>query len=371
MTQNTLGGLIQIVDFEIVGTHLVGRRSSKITILVKNFQFLGFGSTPFVIPRPVDALPELNELLARLEAFRKRESLESHKLTSRGVATNQSPICSSVDINYSSDDNHRSSQNEFATQPAYAQPHSRPSNRPELRKLMPKENSRHDDFNPTMTCDFASKPKDQELQKITSGSTIKGSNGLDTVEAAVSIQNSYLPQNTKAKNATNKLKPPINALELLDLLQPNLVPRKTTHSSLEAKQKNLPEIINPEIEDQEVSGEASKVTVEEFFGEGGDENSSVEDLCPILKSCHSDSQLSAHVQPKTNHENSKYPKPPTDNDLKSSQSKRLNHHEPMNTSLTFQIPKRISMRDVNIPKDQKILLESSDCKPSFKQIVVY
>lgn len=370
MTQNTLGGLIQILDFEIVGTHLIGRRSSKITILVNDFQFLRVGPTPFVIPRPVDALPELNELLARLEAFRKQESLESHKLTNRGDATSQSPISSSVDKYYSSDDNHRSSQNEFATQPAYAQPHSQPSNRSEFKSLMPIENPRHDNFSPTTTRGVVPKPEAEKLQKNDSGSTTKDSNGLDTVEAVVSLQNSHLPQNVKAKNATKKPKPTINALELLGLLHPNPVPRKTTHSSTDEKQENLPEIINPKFEDQEITRENPKVTVNKLVDEEGDESSSVKNSRSISKNYNDDSQLSAQVQPETDYENSKYPKPPMDNDLKSSQSKRLIHHEPMSTSFNCQIPKRIKSTEVNIPKDQKILLESSDCKPSFKQTAI-
>jgi hypothetical protein len=74
VTKDTLGGLIQIRNFEIVATHL-GSRSERATILINDFERIGCeGSGGFGCPRPLESLPEIAELLDQLKTIRGREN---------------------------------------------------------------------------------------------------------------------------------------------------------------------------------------------------------------------------------------------------------------------------------------------------------
>ena len=111
ITKDTLGGLIQILDFEIVATHL-GARSERATILINDFKIIGSeGSGAFGCPRPLESLPEVVELLDRLKISRTRGTQGSQPRSRLGSQMEGSPANSPLD-----GISHEASQSIFATQ---------------------------------------------------------------------------------------------------------------------------------------------------------------------------------------------------------------------------------------------------------------
>ena len=70
----TVGGLIQLLDFEIVATHL-GPRPQRLTLLVKKFKSLGSdGSGEEGVPRPIESREDTKALLNQLIKLRNQEA---------------------------------------------------------------------------------------------------------------------------------------------------------------------------------------------------------------------------------------------------------------------------------------------------------
>jgi len=116
VTKDTLGGLIQILDFEIVATHL-GARSERATILIYDFESVGSeGSGAFGCPRPLESLPEIVELLDQLKAMRARETQEAQPRSRLGSLTEGLPANSQFQVEGSGFDSPETSQLMFATQ---------------------------------------------------------------------------------------------------------------------------------------------------------------------------------------------------------------------------------------------------------------
>ena len=114
ITQSALGGLIQILDFEIVATHL-GPRDSRLTLLINDFKSLGSeGSGLFGNPRPIEVNQEILELLENVKEFRAKESAESRQQTRKHTVEEDSS--QSENENVSSDDGQLSDQRAFVTQ---------------------------------------------------------------------------------------------------------------------------------------------------------------------------------------------------------------------------------------------------------------
>ena len=116
ITKDTLGGLIQIKEFEIVATHL-GARSERATILVQDFRSLGSeGSGGFGCPRPLESLPEIVDLMDQLKALRAEESTRSRSRSSLGSPAEQSPSRSQLANGDVAHTFQETSQSVFATQ---------------------------------------------------------------------------------------------------------------------------------------------------------------------------------------------------------------------------------------------------------------
>lgn len=116
VTKDTLGGLIQIRNFEIVATHL-GSRSERATILINDFERIGCeGSGGFGSPRPLESLPEIAELLDQLKTIRGREN-QGIQLRSRLESASEGSFArSQLGVEGSGIDSPVTSQMMFATQ---------------------------------------------------------------------------------------------------------------------------------------------------------------------------------------------------------------------------------------------------------------
>lgn len=116
ITRDTLGSLIQILDFEIVATH-IGPRTSRLTILIKDFQILGSeGSGVFSFPRPIENMAGIVELLDELKSFRENESSRCQKERKEDNLARSSPTKSLGESTFPNDENSELCYQEFATQ---------------------------------------------------------------------------------------------------------------------------------------------------------------------------------------------------------------------------------------------------------------
>ena len=112
LTEGTVGGLIQLHEFEIVATHL-GPRDKRLTLYVKDFKSIGAnGSGNFgVAPQAIESREGTKELLKKLADLRKH-SWEAHSEQSATV----SPIQSQPSTQTSEAGNDQDTQVGFATQ---------------------------------------------------------------------------------------------------------------------------------------------------------------------------------------------------------------------------------------------------------------
>ena len=116
ITKDTLGGLIQIQEYEIVATHL-GARSERATILIKDFKSIGSeGSGGFGCPRPLESLPEIVDLLDQLKALRIGESRENQLRSSLGSPVEGTPSFSQLGSEGFGHRLQETNQSMFATQ---------------------------------------------------------------------------------------------------------------------------------------------------------------------------------------------------------------------------------------------------------------
>ena len=117
VNKDILGGLIQILDFEVVATHL-GPRDSRLTLLINEFTSLGSeGSSTFGrSPRPMEVHQGIKKLSERLEGFRAKEYPESQPPKHLDDSGRDSIVTSQNDFELSSDDSPIASQQALATQ---------------------------------------------------------------------------------------------------------------------------------------------------------------------------------------------------------------------------------------------------------------
>lgn len=120
VTDGTLGGLMQIEDFEIVATH-AGPRADRLSLLVKDFRILGSeGSGPFGnAPRPIESIDQEEfGLQVKLKSFRELQKNTSQAST-QDQPSNQALSFQSQASNRSELELEESSQQAFATQMPY------------------------------------------------------------------------------------------------------------------------------------------------------------------------------------------------------------------------------------------------------------
>ena len=112
LTEGTLGGLMQLEEFEIVATHL-GPRDKRLTLYVKNFKTLGAnGSGDFgVAPQAIESRVETKDLLDKLAHLRRQKS-DTHLKQSAKT----SPIASQSSSHDTELEHGQESQTGFSTQ---------------------------------------------------------------------------------------------------------------------------------------------------------------------------------------------------------------------------------------------------------------
>ena len=112
LTEGTVGGLIQLEEFEIVATHL-GPRDKRLTLYVKSFKPLGAnGSAKFgVAPQAIESRDETKDLLTKLAHLRRQKSDMHFK-----QSATTSPIASQSTSHDIELENGQESQAGFATQ---------------------------------------------------------------------------------------------------------------------------------------------------------------------------------------------------------------------------------------------------------------
>lgn len=238
LTQDPLGGLIQIKDFEIVATHL-GPRPSRLTILIKDFQSLGsVGSGGFGLPRPVHALPEVIELLDRLRMLRSEGPCKARQdfIRREDAVDHDSPLGTQSEIIRSSpsDRSRSASQENFATQVSHSRLvessglHARKSNGTSLH-----ENSNDSPAWPLSSRHIMRKPPNSPTKTLEKYPSIPNTNAIANANANAAKSAFHLPPpDFPSKQIIGKVNN--RAAELLELLSRNQAPKLSKRSKTDA-----------------------------------------------------------------------------------------------------------------------------------------
>lgn len=372
MTQDPLGGLIQIKDFEIVATHL-GPRPYRVTILIKDFQSLGsVGSGGFGMPGQLTDLLEVRELLDRLNILRLEEPSKSHQEVSRaeGAGDQDSPSDTQSRImrsNSGSSGRSRSaSQENFATQV----PRSRLAESSNTKALKSNGISRHGNSNdlptspnrPLISRPMIEKPLNAPTKVLKRGSSTLNANAE---KSAAQLQPSDLSPKKPPARVKNQPKKSISATELLELLSKNQGPKLSRHSKSDATPVG-PVVLRSEENDL---GSASHDVRLEMDGQS-EEVANLPAKFEILPEAQvSTSTVTTGVTPciklgaetNRNIETLNLMKPVANGGPPSSPVISSVFSIAHVLSLN-QGSSRISHREVKISKDQQALLDCSDCK---------
>lgn len=114
LTEGTLGGFIQLLEFEIVATH-IGSRQKRITLFVTELKALGAsGSGGYGMPRPIEEGSKIKELIQKLIQFRAQESAR-RQISSMEQYSND-VLMSQLDTIGSQENSPQHTQTMFATQ---------------------------------------------------------------------------------------------------------------------------------------------------------------------------------------------------------------------------------------------------------------
>lgn len=225
VTQDSVGGILQITDFEILATHL-GPRPSRLTILIKDFQNVGSnGSGGFGVPRALNDLPETVNLLDRLQMLRSQECSKARQnLITREVAENcDLQLGTQSDTNCSSPVNRSrpASQETFATQV----PRSRLVKSSDLHARNPKNISGHRKSNDSPNLDRIMKsPLDsatETLEVLSSTTTAEVTTNTNAANLSIHLQTS----GSSLRKIPGTVKNRPTHQDLLHLLPTNGVPK--------------------------------------------------------------------------------------------------------------------------------------------------
>lgn len=117
LSEDTIGGLIQLINFEIVATHL-GPKQKRITLFVTDFHLVGSNTSGALgIPQAIQDRPEIKDLLQKLTMFRGQEAASS-QTPSRYNSLSNAPM-SQPDSVASQTNSPQNTQNTFATQAVF------------------------------------------------------------------------------------------------------------------------------------------------------------------------------------------------------------------------------------------------------------
>jgi hypothetical protein len=226
LTQDTLGGLIQIKDFEIVATHL-GPRPSRLTILIQDFQSLGsVGSGGFGLPRPVDALPEVLELLDRLKTIRLEELCKDQQEFAEEVEDNNASSGTQSEILCTRDESGSGSQLNFATQV----PRSCHAEFADVKPLKSNDISILEKSSDAL----ARKINSRSVVRKLSNSPVRNLSTRSSTPTTMSrLPLSECPSEKVPKTKKNRSRDPINPADLLTLLARSQVPQLIRRSALD------------------------------------------------------------------------------------------------------------------------------------------
>ena len=261
LTQDSLGGILQITEFEILATHL-GPRPSRLTILIKDFQNLGsVGSGGFGFPRRLNDLPEIIKLLDRLQMLRSQGCSKARQnlITGEDAEDRDLQFGSQSEINYSSPDNRSppASQDVFATQVS----RSRLVKSSDLHAWNSKNASDHGESNdlPSLkrimksSLDSAAK----SLDVLSSTTTAKVIANINAANTSSHLRTSGSPSRENPEMVDNQPKRDDTKNRLLQLLSNKQAPKSNKRPKMDTMPANLGDnhrgsaihIANPELDD--------------------------------------------------------------------------------------------------------------------------
>ena len=307
LTHGTPGGLIQLLDFEIVATHL-GPRPERVTIDVNDFKSLGSngsGNFGFATPYSVESRLEIKQLILNLENLRNRNSQGDH-LSPNPSIRSQFSTASSVEESDSV------SQAVFATQsPFTAMPAARRSN----SRVAGKQSG----------FGFPTGIDDRDAAAYSNGGLSKRTAPKNSLAGSEHIR-SGMPTVNGKKDISHA------SAALLGLVQQAAQPMAKVNPVLQAANRNPAAVPNL----------GDKVT--RTGGEGEIRNADPPPVAFTVPSQDFGFKEAATTlpEPAANYESA----PPA----------MTREH------IQHTIRNRISNKDVRIPKDQALLLDSEDCE---------
>lgn len=358
LTEGTVGGLIQLQEFEIVATH-IGPRDKRLTLYVKDFKSIGSnGSGQFgFAPQAIESREGTKGLLKTLEDLRKRgwDAHSEQSATASPIRSQPSTQTSEAGVN-------EESQTGFATQI----PRSNISN---FTKAKPQST-------------FATKSA-ESLAPPT-----KGKHGTPLASISNPLQVQAARQRPSTSEALlgllrnhKRAAPAPKVVSEATTKQPPGRPRASTESTLLARDGNTSQHATPKLGDENASRaptETPKRKRESPVNSPRKKAADGHSLDRIDKACvrsAANHDLDNKARPEaavTEASINTLPNRPVSPSI--SASTKTNPKIPLVASidrhpkLTRSAPgqntgrKRISSRDVNIPKDQEALLNRADCK---------
>lgn len=346
VNKGILGGLIQILDFEVVATHL-GPRDSRLTLLIKEFKSLGSeGSSIFGgIPRPIELTNlEIQELSERLKGIRAKENRHNKPLDD---SERDSTVTSHNDFDLSSDDSPMASQQALATQ---AQRTNHPIERIEKERGSP---TRQDSVPFPAPVAGVKSSSPVQKQPNTPLDTRTGNSDIVINENATSgLQVVRHPLEKSSVAAANEVKKPNNVAGLLSLL-PTLLPKGNLIKSIAHPKLGNENVVTAEKGIPETESRKDRRDVAEPPKMVGQSNGSSIAVKPgaLVEETESLPQAERNSSTLANDSHNSFGT--IDGSKESATIEKAD-------SALAQVPNRIREREVRISKEQQNLLDQSD-----------
>lgn len=359
LTENTVGGLIQLLEFEIVATHL-GPRDKRLTLYVKDFVSLGSnGSGNFgVAPQAIESREGTKELLNQLAGLQRHGSDLHSELSATASPSGSQPSTQTFEA-----ETHQDSQVSFATQLPR-------SNVPVVRKPKPPSLTPRNNVGSTSTA---------KSSKFLASPT-KGKHGNPLASTLGSVQAQAIPQR-KSVNDNQAL------LGLLKNIKsapraPEVISQSTTEQQTgRTTPSNGPAVIGRE---NEASRDITFAPSDDSISRAPIGTQKRKRQSPVNTSRKKAADVHETFAVEHGLDEARSGAAETEASISTlisqpaspliSESAILHHNAPLDPSvhslskLTSSVSgqdtgrNRISSRDVKIPKDQEILLNHADCK---------